>query len=51
VLQVEVRSGTVGTSSSRSAHDPGRGDFANGWTLTFDDGFAVRNPTSTTSSS
>ena len=47
VLQVEVRSGTVGTSSLtfpptiRVA-----GDFTNGWTLTFDDGPAVpANPT------
>ena len=40
VLQVEVRSGTVALSSL--AFTPTirvAGDFANGWTLTFDDGF------------
>jgi hypothetical protein len=40
VLQVEVRSGTVANSSL--AFTPTirvAGDFANGWTLTFDDGF------------
>jgi len=40
VLQVEVRSGTV--SNSSLAFTPTirvTGDFVNGWTLTFDDGF------------
>jgi PKD repeat protein len=40
VLQVEVRSGTVGTSSLTFTPTLRiAGDFANGWTLTFDDGF------------
>ena len=40
MLQVEVRSGTVANSSlTFTPTIRVAGDFANGWTLTFDDGF------------